>query len=165
MASREENSEAVLAALNPFADKGDLDTKEQRITDGESLPAIRYVNDAGDFVVKNFPISTAPNKLEIDGIIFRRAAGSIPRYARAGFNQYPKVSKTLPQWCAGADHTDLGEAIIESDRHESELCDMHGFTREYHHKDMPYRDRDKQAEVDALIQKEQNAINQIMGNR
>ena len=142
MASRSEHSEALSEALNPFTSVS-LEEKERRIREGESLPAIRYVSDHGDFVVRNFNLGKAPTFIMVDDVKFRRAAGSIPRFAKAGFNKYPKVSKALPQWCAGAEHTDHGEPIIESDTHERELCRMHGFTREYHHSDMEYRDREQ----------------------
>lgn len=48
---------------------------------------------------------------------------------------YPYVSKTLPQFGERAEHTDMGECIVQSASHERELCKAHGFTREYHHTD------------------------------
>lgn len=54
---------------------------------------------------------------------------------KAGFNQYPVVSHTLPQWCDGAEHVKegphAGKPIIVSERHKAELCRRHGYTRNY----------------------------------
>lgn len=50
-------------------------------------------------------------------------------------NQYPKVSTTLPKWCEGAEHITAGrqrgKPIVESARHERELCKRYGYTRDY----------------------------------
>lgn len=52
-------------------------------------------------------------------------------------DQYPKISNSLQQWCAGADHVQdkssrhYGKPIIRSRRHQDELCRQHGYTRDY----------------------------------
>lgn len=78
--------------------------------------------------------------IRVDGVKHTRVncvvgASAPVTMVRAGFNQYPVVSHSLPQWCDGADHVTsgphAGKPIITSERHKAELCRRHGYTREH----------------------------------
>ena len=71
-----------------------------------------------------------------NGKKYRRAM-SLPENGTAyDSGSYPKLSKTMRQRSAGAEYVTTpgrhyGCPIIESRRHENEMCRRHGYTRDY----------------------------------
>ena len=71
-------------------------------------------------------------------------------------SDYPRISKAMPQFAAGADYvTDDGRhfgcPIIRSKSHEREMLKRHGFTREYSHQDTEQMDVDRAKQKRELI--------------
>ena len=120
-----------------------MDSYEFETKDGNESISV----EMDRFVLMDLPLEGTRLVLNRDGKKFYRKkpsiGGNIEVAFEAGHDQFPMVSKSLPQWMPGCEHNDKGEVIINSRREQMEICkraEEHTgtkFTREYHHDDRP----------------------------
>lgn len=112
----------------------------------------QFKSDDGELIEREFTPEALMDLPLIGGSLVLREGGKQYRrvkptiggiVARLDYDhsEYPKVSKALPQFAAGADFVkesgrNYGCPIITSRRHQDELCRRHGFTRDYSASDL-----------------------------